>query len=125
MAWEHNPVGWFEIPVSDMDRAMAFYGDVFGLTLQAQQMGEALVAMFPSVPGSIGAAGMLVRAEQAVPAAEGVMIYFTEPDIQGALSRVRAAGGSVVVPRTGIGDYGYVGIFEDTEGNRIGLHSRS
>ena len=124
MAWEHNPVGWFEIPAADMDRAAAFYGSVFEIELDSMEMGDALVAMFPSVPGSTGTSGMLVQAEEAVPSAHGVMIYFTEPDIDGALARVEKAGGEVVVPRTIIGQYGWVGIFADSEGNRIGLHSR-
>ena len=124
MAWEHNPVGWFEIPVTDMDRAAAFYSGVFGIELEPREMGDAAVAMFPSVPGSMGTSGMLVQAEEAVPSPHGVMIYFTEPDIDGALSRVEEAGGEVVVPFTSIGRYGWTAIFADTEGNRIGLHSR-
>jgi len=124
MAREHNPVGWFEIPATDIQRAAAFYGQVFGIGLEVRSMGNALVAMFPSTPGSTGTSGMLVQAEESVPSAHGVMIYFTEPDIDGALTRVEEAGGEVVVPLTSIGPYGWVGIFTDSEGNRIGLHSR-
>lgn len=124
MAREHNPVGWFEIPVTDIDRATGFYRRIFGIDLQARRMGDALVAMFPSAPGSTGTSGMLVQAGEAVPSPHGVMIYFTEPDIDGALARVEEAGGEVLVPCTSIGQYGWVGIFADSEGNRIGMHSR-
>lgn len=124
MAWEHNPVGWFEIPVVNMERAAEFYADVFEIKLQPQRMGYARMAMFPQNAGAIGSSGSLVEADSCRPSRDGVLIYFTETDIEGALARVEEAGGEVLTPRSSIGEYGWVGIFLDSEGNRIGLHSR-
>jgi predicted enzyme related to lactoylglutathione lyase len=58
-------------------------------------------------------------------ATEGPLIYLNaNPDLQGVLDKVEAAGGKVFVPKTEISpEYGFMGVFIDTEGNRIGLHS--
>ncbi|MBN1434315.1 VOC family protein [Candidatus Fermentibacterales bacterium] len=124
MSAEHNPLGWFEIPVTDMDRAVGFYERVLGLPLDMHEMGEERMAWFPSRPGEPGCAGALVMAQGYEPSLSGVVIYFTCPDIGETLEKVAEAGGKVLLERTGIGRYGFVGFLEDSEGNRSGLHSR-
>ena len=124
MAMEHNPVGWFEIPVSDLDRAKGFYEHIFGIEMSVHEMGPARMAWFPMFEGAIGAAGALVKGPQYEPSPGGVLIYFTAADIEAALERAAEKGGAVLTPKTSIGEYGFIGHFEDCEGNRIGLHSR-
>ena len=125
----HNIVGWFEIPAVDMERAIKFYQAVFGFEeFHREQMGPLDMAMFPSIEGSMGAAGALIKHEQWYkPTTDGVLIYFTafSGDVNVELGRVEAAGGHVAVPRKQIGDYGFMAVFVDTEGNRIALHSRT
>jgi imidazolonepropionase-like amidohydrolase/predicted enzyme related to lactoylglutathione lyase len=121
---DSNPVGWFEIPVTDMARAKAFYEHVLNVKLQPMNIGPLEMAFFPMRPGTTGAAGALMKGEAFKPSRQGVQIYFTIIDIDGALKRVQEQGGKVVLPKTRIGPFGFVASFEDSEGNRIGLRSQ-
>jgi predicted enzyme related to lactoylglutathione lyase len=118
-----NPVGWFEIPVTDMARAVAFYEHVFGVKLALHDMGPLQMAWFPMQNGEYGATGTLVKNENYKPSHAGTLVYFTAADIDATLQRVTERGGKVLRARTGIGEYGFVGHFEDSEGNRVALHS--
>jgi predicted enzyme related to lactoylglutathione lyase len=124
MSEKINPVGWFEIPVTDMARAKAFYECVFELTLEEHQIGPELMAWFPMEEGVVGSTGSLVKAEGYKPSLDGVLIYFTAPDINATLARTKEKGGTVLLEKTDIGEYGFIAMIQDTEGNRIGLHSR-
>lgn len=120
-----NMVGWFEIPVSDMDRAKTFYEAVFQVKIDIQNFEEMLMGWFPFVEGKEGAAGTLIKQESYIPSQEGTLIYFMSKDVQNELDRVEKAGGEIYQPKTQISpEYGYMGVFIDTEGNRIALHSR-
>jgi predicted enzyme related to lactoylglutathione lyase len=87
-------------------------------------MGNLKMAWFPFLENKRGSTGTLVQAESYVPSHSGVLIYFSTGDISGVLQRVREKGGKVITERMSIGEYGFVGHFEDSEGNRVGLHSR-
>lgn len=125
MTVERNPVGWFEIPVKEMARAKAFYEHVFAFELEEHQIGAELMAWFPMAEGVPGTSGSLLKAEGHEPSLQGVLIYFTTPDIEATLDRAIEKGGRVLVERTSIGEFGFVGLIEDSEGNRVGLHSRA
>jgi predicted enzyme related to lactoylglutathione lyase len=123
-----NIVGWFEIPVTDMDRAIAFYETVFDLRLQRRDLGVLQMALFPAVEGR-GAAGSLVRHPDFYhPHREqGVLVYLNAPsgDLARELGRVAAAGGEVLQEKKQIAPgAGYMALFVDTEGNRLAMHSR-
>ena len=118
-----NPVSWFEIPVTDMPRAKAFYEQVLNVKLQSLTLGPLEMAVFPLRPGTPGAAGALMKGEPFQPSRQGVQIYFTTPDVDDALERVQKLNGKIVLPKTRIGPLGSIASFEDTEGNRIGLRS--
>ena len=123
-----NVVGWFEIPVVDMERAMRFYETVFDVKLERRTMGPLDMAWFPTVQGGTGASGSLVKHEQWYkPTLDGPLLYFEarSGDLRNELKRVEAAGGTIAVPRKQISEeYGYMAVIVDTEGNRIALHSR-
>ena len=119
-----NPMGWFEIPVHDMARAKAFYEHVLGLQLEDHQMGPNQMAWFPMHKTGIGASGSLVKGGGYEPSSDGVLIYFTAPDLEAAMARAKDKGGQVLTEITDIGEYGFYALVRDTEGNRIGLHSR-
>ena len=128
MDLKHNVVGWFEIPVIDMDRAVKFYEQVFGFSLVRHQLGPLEMAWFPWVEGAMGSSGSLVRSEFHRPSGEGVRIYFTahSGDVAVEAGRAEAAGGALVMPKTLISeDIGYMAVVRDTEGNRIALHAKS
>ena len=120
-----NLVNWFEIPATDLERAKAFYEAVFGVELSVQEMGPLRMAWFPMIEGGAGASGTLVQADAYSPSHAGSMVYFSVDDIEATLERAAAHGGKVLHPKMSIGEYGFVGHFEDCEGNRLGLHSTS
>jgi predicted enzyme related to lactoylglutathione lyase len=128
MEIQHNVVGWFEIPVLDMDRAIKFYETVTGLKLTRHQMGPLEMAWFPWIEKGMGASGSLVSLKEAYkPCRDGILIYLTafSGDVAIELSRVEAAGGKILERKKLISeDVGYMGLFIDPEGNRIALHSR-
>ncbi|MCB2218855.1 MAG: VOC family protein [Bacteroidetes bacterium] len=128
MKVNHNVVGWFEIPVHEMERAIRFYESVFDYKLIRQQMGELDMAWFPSVPDAIGSGGSLVQSPDFYkPSQQGPLVYFTafSGDLNHELMRVEKAGGKIVQPKTEITpDIGFMAVIIDSEGNRIALHSR-
>jgi len=128
MTPKNNAVGWFEIPAIDMNRAINFYESVLNFKLQRNQMGPLDMAWFPAVENGLGAMGSLVcHKDFYKPSQDGVLIYLSSPsgDINNELSRIEAAGGKLLKSKTLISqDVGYMGLFIDSEGNRIALHSR-
>lgn len=114
---------WFEIPVTNMERAISFYGDVFGVKLEPNQINNLVMAWFPMKPGEAGAPGALVQAENYTPSHEGTLIYATVTNIEEMLKKVTAHGGKVLMQKTDIGEHGFFAHIEDTEGNRLGIHS--
>lgn len=117
-----NPVFYFEIPVENMDRAVAFYSKTFETDLERQSIDGNEMALFPYKPDGHGATGALAKGESYRPSWEGTRVYFSTPDIEITLQRAIEAGAKLVYPKTDVGDYGYVAEFEDSEGNCIALH---
>lgn len=121
-------VSWFEIPVKNMDRAMAFYEKVMDIKMDRNKMGPLDMAWFPWVPEGLGAGGSLVHYPAAYkPSTDGILIYLTahSGDLDNELSRIAEAGGKVLQGKTQISpEHGYMALFTDCEGNRIALHSR-
>lgn len=124
-------VGWFEVPVTDMDRAVKFYNEVFQIKITIHELGSLTMGWFPFTEDQNrpGAAGSLVLHSDAYkPSSDkGVLIYFSSRtgNLEDELSRIKAAGGKVIQPKTQISpDYGYMALFIDSEGNRVALHSR-
>jgi len=123
VAIKTNPVNWFEIPVRDIGRARRFYEAVFGLELTPEEMGPYKMTFFPWTEDAPGAAGTLIMGETYEPSHAGAVIYFSVDDIDETLLKVNANGGRTLMPKKGIGEYGFIAHFEDTEGNRLALHS--
>jgi predicted enzyme related to lactoylglutathione lyase len=122
-----NAISWFEIGVVNLERATKFYESIFNLTLVPMDLDNIKMRMFPITDIQNGVGGALVDSNgfHKPSATEGPLIYLNgNPDVQNVLDKVPAAGGAVLVPKTEISpDYGYMAVFLDTEGNRIGLHS--
>ena len=123
---DYNMVGWFEIPVNDMDRAKKFYETVFNISIQTVDFGALLMGWFPDRGQVPGAQGTLIKQESYIPSQEGTLVYFISENVQNELDRVQIAGGKIYQPKTQISpEHGYMGVFIDSEGNRVALHSRS
>lgn len=122
-----NAISWFEIPATDIDRAQQFYESIFQIKMNALDVPSMKMRMFPLDDPMKGVGGTLVDSGgfHKPSATEGPLLYLNgNPDVQIVLSRVEAAGGKIMMPKTEISpEYGYMGVFLDTEGNRIALHS--
>lgn len=120
-----NAVNWFEIPVNDMDRAKSFYEGILGLELAVTEMGPSVMAWFPGSPDDQGATGTLIKGEGYKPSHDGSLVYIHVSDIEGTLAKVDNKGGSTLLPKTSIGEHGFIAHFQDCEGNRVALHAVS
>lgn len=119
-----SALNWFEIPVADFDRAKAFYEAMLATSLQEMSMGPQRMGMLPATQGGIG--GAIVAGPGYNPSSSGSLVYLNAgEDLSIPMRRVEPAGGKVILSKTRIGDgeWGYMAILQDTEGNRIGLHS--
>jgi predicted enzyme related to lactoylglutathione lyase len=116
-----NPVFHFEIPVTDLDRAIAFYEDVFGYQLTREDVDGYDMAFFPRAGDAPGASGALAKGDVYRPSHDGPVIYFDVPDIDAVIARAEARGAKVLYAKKDIGEAGFVAEIEDSEGNRIAL----
>jgi hypothetical protein len=124
-----NPVGWFEIYVEDMERAKAFYESVFAVQLSKLDPPGAEAAdmemwAFPMQrEDGYGASGALVKFPGVPAGGNSTLVYFGCADCALEASRVGGAGGQFYKEKFAIGQYGFIALVLDTEGNMIGLHS--
>ena len=118
-----NPVGWFEIYVQDMARARRFYETVLGVTLDPLGMPDLEMWAFPMDMEAPGCSGALVHMAGVTSGGNSTMVYFNCDDCSVEGSRVAGAGGRVQREKMSIGEYGFVVLAVDTEGNMFGLHS--
>ena len=121
-----NVLNWFEIYTSDFDRAKKFYTQVFNLDftdlpVSSDRHLQMKYATFSA--GSDAFGGALVKMDEVKPGAGGTLVYFDSQEITEELSRVEAAGGKIIRPKLNIGEFGFIALVEDSEGNLIGLHS--
>lgn len=122
-----NAISWFEIPATDLDRAQKFYETIFNVKLDPIDLPNIRMRMFPLEDSQNGVGGAVVDSGgfHKPSQTDGPLIYLNgNPDVQKILDKVEAAGGKIMVPKTEISpEYGFMAVFFDTEGNRIGLHS--
>lgn len=118
-----NPVGWFEIYVQDMARAKRFYETVLGVTLQKLDSPTLEMWAFPGEQGGYGTPGALVSMKGVPSGGNSTIVYFMSEDCAVPQARAEKAGGRIEKAKFSIGQYGFVSLVLDTEGNMIGLHS--
>ena len=123
-----NAINWFEIPVTDFDRAKAFYEAIFDFTMREHIGGNTRTGLFEYDREEDGCGGAIVHdPEFYTPSANGSLVYLNcEPDLQTVLDRVVDAGGKILQNKTIVAasqDLGYWAMILDTEGNRVALHA--
>jgi len=118
-----NPIGWFEIYVQDMDRAKRFYETVFATRLERLENSGLEMWAFPNQVNGPGAPGALVKYEGYPSGGNSTLVYFSCVDCAVEATRVLASGGKIHKDKFSIGQYGYIALVTDTEGNMVGLHS--
>ena len=121
-----NPVGWFDIYVSDMVRARKFYEGLLSIEFTAFMSpmdSDMEMLMFPLEGSVYGAGGALVKHSMRGPSSGGTLVYFSVADCGERSEWAQSQGQHIIVPRTSIGEEGYISVITDPEGNNIGLHS--
>ena len=118
-----NAINWFEIPVSNFERAQNFYEAILGSKLQVMEMPGMKSGFFPAdLKNGIG--GCIMAGQGYEPSNKGTVVYLNGgEDLSVPLARIEAAGGKIMMPKTAIGPNGFMAHFEDTEGNGVALHS--
>ncbi|MBK8551618.1 MAG: VOC family protein [Ignavibacteria bacterium] len=120
-----NSINWFEIPVKDFNRAKAFYETLFGEEVSVMPSPAFKYGILPCDMQNGGVGGAIVEGEGYEPATNGVMVYLNGgDDLSIPLSKIEKAGGKINMPKTSIGENGFMAHFTDTEGNKLALHSR-
>jgi len=119
-----NLVCWFDIYVSNLDRAKKFYETVFNIQLTDLPLEWGNQALFPFDQESPNISGALVEKKGFKSSENNTVVYFSTEDCIKEENRIEKAGGKIVRPKMSIGEFGFVSIFIDSEGNTIGLHSR-
>ena len=119
-----NVINWFEIPAKNFDRACEFYSNILGGDIHKMDTPQGMkMGFFPHTdPQSVG--GAIVSGEGYEPSGKGSVVYLNGgADLAGVLGKVEAAGGKIIMPKTSIGENGFMAHFTDTEGNRVAVHS--
>jgi len=119
-----NPVGWFEIYVEDIARAKKFYEAVLSCSLEKLNSPKIEMWAFPMNPGTYGAPGALVKMPGFSSGSNSILVYFSCQDCSIEEARIEENGGYIQKPKQSIGEYGFITLAFDTEGNMFGLHSQ-
>ena len=126
-----NMISWFEVPVSNMERAQKFYETVFNIKISINDFGGVIMGWFPpaediTAPGISGS--LVYQKEEYIPSAtHGILVYFNSQtgDVDDELKKVESAGGKILRPKTLISnEIGYMALILDSEGNRIALYNK-
>ena len=123
-----NPVVWFEIYVNDLQRARKFYETVFKTELSElpspNTKDDIKMMSFPMEMNGEGAAGTLVKMKGFEAGGGGTIVYFRSDDCATEESRIEKAGGKIFQSKQSLGEYGFMVLAEDSEGNMFGIHSQ-
>ncbi len=119
-----HAINWFEIPVTNFDRALSFYSNVLSIDMEISKANGYQMAYFPSEDAT-SIVGAICFGEGYIPSGAGSLLYLNaNPDLDIALDKVHDLGGRILIPKTKINESdGYYAFIVDTEGNRIALHS--
>lgn len=117
-----NAINWFELPATNFKRAVEFYNKVLSTELQYVESNGLQMGFLPHSQGGVG--GCVTHGNGNKPQQEGTLVYLNGgDDLAVPLAKIEKAGGKVVMPKTAIGENGFMAIFLDTEGNRVAIHS--
>ncbi len=118
-----NLINWFEIPAKDFKRAVSFYKAILEVEVHEMEMFGTKMGLFPTDGKNVS--GAIVQGDDYTPSTDGVLAYLNGgKDLQNVLNKIEKNSGKVIVPKTQISpEMGYFGMFIDTEGNNMAVHS--
>ncbi len=118
-----NLINWFEIPAKDFKRAVSFYKAILEVEVHEMEMFGTKMGLFPTDGKNVS--GAIVQGDDYTPSTDGVLAYLNGgKDLQNVLNKIEKNSGKVIVPKTQISpEMGYFGMFIDTEGNKMAVHS--
>ena len=118
-----NLINWFEIPATDFNRAVSFYKAILGVEIQETEMFGTKMGFFPTDGKNVS--GAIVQGADYKPSTDGVLGYLNGgKELQTVLDKIENNNGKIIVPKTQLSpEMGYFGMFIDTEGNKIAVHS--
>jgi len=119
-----NPVCWFDINVSNLEKSKVFYQKVLNTKLTDLPLEWGKQTTFPFAEQGANATGALVEKPDWSASGNNTVIYFSSEDCITEEERVEKAGGKLIRKKTAIGEFGFISLFLDLDGNTIGLHSR-
>lgn len=119
-----NLISIVEIPTADFSRAVAFYQAILDISIEEVDMEGVQMGVFPSDEETVNV--VLVKGTDYKPSTDGTIVYLNAgDDLQITLDKIELNGGKVIVPKTEISpEMGFFAMFTDTEGNKLGLHSK-
>ena len=119
-----NTIHWIEIPTNNIERAATFYNTVLDIDMKVKEAMGMKTAFFPHT-AETQTGGCLMQGPNYEPTDKGTIIYLNGgEDLQPALERIAKAGGKIILPKTSLGQNGFMAHFLDTEGNKMGLYSK-
>lgn len=119
-----NPVSWFDITVSNLERAKKFYEAVFQIQFFDLPSEWGKQSLFPSDFQGQNISGGLVEKENRTENGNNTIVYFISEDCITEELRVEKAGGIILKTKMPIWEFWFISLLQDTEGNTIWLHSQ-
>jgi predicted enzyme related to lactoylglutathione lyase len=118
-----NRIVWVDIPVLDLERAIAFYSAVLGSPVTKEGGPGFVFGLLPHSGNEVG--GCLYSPDRDnSPSTVGPLIYLNaEGRLALAVQAVTAQGGQILKAVHQIGPHGFRAIVLDSEGNRVALHA--
>ncbi len=123
-----NALGWFEIPVTDFDRARKFYSAIFDFEMPVYEFGPdgKMGVLLHEQGKGVGGAIFSSPKHRVAPNESGTIVYLdTTPDMDTVLRRITEAGGRITMPKMSVPGTGAYAVFIDSEGNQVGLFEQA
>jgi hypothetical protein len=118
------PVVYYEIPATDLDRAIEFYSSLFGVSIERTTIDGHPMGLLPEVEEGLGISGAIATGDSYRPSLDGTRIYFKVADVRATLAQAISLGAHELYPVTEVAPGTLVAEFKDPEGNRIALIER-
>jgi hypothetical protein len=119
-----NQIVWIDIPVVDLDRAIAFYSALLGADITKQSEQDFVFGLLPHTENNVSGCLYVPPEGDNAPSQTGPLVYLNaEGRLNEAVEAARSNGGKVLQDKHQIGPYGWRAIIVDSEGNRIALHA--